>query len=227
VYGGAVRTSASFTVVKANSIDIYPLPKMTYEKDTQTEGGAFSAFNLDMSMDEVDDYEEAEFKTPKTKSRAQVQTPGPGGDRTHQTPAVSKRVISEEEYHETVSGSNFLNFLRESSLYMDRALEQNDLYDVMRNYSKDRQQSSKTDSFAFSCKPLQPYEDESLKCRPIMDLSWSPHNNELYVIAYGSKVQAKEPVVGKGAAVAISAGSGDDDVPGMVSSMLLNTIYAA
>ena len=98
---------------------------------------------------------------------------------------------------------------------MERALEQSNTYDYMRNYAFE-QQVSKMDSSAFSCKALVPYEDSTLEGRPIMDMMWSPHVNELYVVAYGAKPPLKEIMNNRSSSAPPLAASADDDIPGMV-----------
>jgi hypothetical protein len=69
---------------------------------------------------------------------------------------------------------------------MERALDQTDSCDIIKDYTSNQLKAINKKSRAFNV--LNPYEDESLRGRPIMTLQWSPLLPELFLATYGSKV---------------------------------------
>ena len=92
---------------------------------------------------------------------------------------------SPEEYQKVVNDKKFSDFLRIKSLFLERALDQTDSCDIIKDYTSKMKVLHKT-SKTFNV--LIPYEEDSLRGRPVMSLQWSQLIPELFLATYGSKV---------------------------------------
>lgn len=131
--------------------------------------------------------------------------------------ANSFRKISEEEKQQMLMDDKFLTFFESASLHIERALEFNDSFDVLRDYTLDTSKQSGSGERAVVHTQTY-YECESLKQRPVMDLKCSSLRPELFLAAYGSKPSLHITSAGKAATSSSTSqqGTGEDDAPGLV-----------
>lgn len=115
-------------------------------------------------------------------------TPSAGGHNKFAQKMAARKVLhqdSPEEYQKVVNDKKFSDFLRIKSLFVERALDQTDSCDIIKDYTSKMKVLHKT-SKTFNV--LNPYEDDSLRGRPVMSLQWSQLIPELFLATYGSKV---------------------------------------
>jgi dynein intermediate chain len=158
--------------------------RMTYDKETQVEEGDY----LFMAADE-DEPQPNKQQSPSKNKQSSTSALNSGNMRkdTKQASAdeeskkTERKVMSKSEYQKTVSQSKFGSFLSRSSLLVERALDQTDSMDIIRDFASKSELKSKSKTFNI----FIPYEEESLKTRPIMDIKWSELIPEIFLVAYG------------------------------------------
>lgn len=207
---------------------------MTYDKESQTEKEDFLFLPTD----------EDEFETP-TQHKSAATTPAPlkggkstamlgmmksfirenlnstsqspGGKKEFTQKTATRKVISQEEFLKITGDRKFSDFLRVKSLFVERALDQTDSCDIIKDYTTQMKGLNKT-SKTFNV--LNAYEDESLKGRPVMALQWSPLIPELFLVTYGAKVvipnSGKSSAAVASSAAAASAAQREDTSLGLV-----------
>ena len=123
-----------------------------------------------------------DFDVPPTPSFASAP------NKFSSAPRLARKVLhqdSPEEYQKVVNDKKFSDFLRIKSLFVERALDQTDSCDIIKDYTSKMKVLHKT-SKTFNV--LMPYEENSLRGRPVMSLQWSPLIPELFLATYGAKV---------------------------------------
>lgn len=187
----AAERSKSFTRSKANfNINIVPAMRMTYDKETQVEEDDY----LFLAADED---EPEKPKTPSNKKASSTvanttkKETNEAFNPNEESKKIERKIMSKSEYQKTVSQSKFGSFLSRSSLLVERALDQTDSMDIVRDFAAKTELKSKSKTFNI----FIPYEEESLKSRPIMDLKWSDLIPEIFLVAYGEKTD-KRPLTG-------------------------------
>jgi dynein intermediate chain len=101
-----------------------------------------------------------------------------------------KKILTDEEKRDIMKSHHFSDFLSRSSYVIDRALGQQSVFDMLRDYKSDTVSGYRGDSEARILSFNALYEVDAVKGRPVMDLQFSPHFPELFLVAYGSKAAA-------------------------------------
>lgn len=216
------KKQVTLSTVKSTFIVIPPEPPLTYDKECQT--------NEEDDI-KVGDPEEATIKktlsTPKTgvkfrntvfgmlsslKAQPKPAAPAPEQtalDKIGELQKSGKTYTPEEIQNIVTNDKDFSSFLNKASLKIERALEQNASIDVCRDYNKDDSKKSGRRGENNALTVLKIHEDDIVKNRPIMDIKQSPHVQELFLVAYGSKTSGPSH---KAPAHAI----GEEDAVGLV-----------
>ena len=109
-------------------------------------------------------------------------------DNTTPRQQPSKQHISDDDIHRILSQPSFHSFLEGSSTLIERAMGQSDVYDILKNYQDSKSLHNTRNTLLNKVLlQIESYEDSSIKHRPIMDLAFSPHHPELFLVAYGSR----------------------------------------
>lgn len=183
----------SFSTVKSQSIiHILPTQAVSYDKECQTEAEDQSFLSSPSTKDDssFNDYIPLEgFGSPKRNRRGGSSLSvgnNNNNDKAGTVTKVTAKNFTEDEKSQICTDSSFLTFLNTTSLYVERALEFSDTFDILRNYTTDKHgKDKKSESLAFEVS--NSYEDEQLQGRPVMDVRWSTIVPELFLVAYGSK----------------------------------------
>eukprot|EP01034_Spumella_vulgaris_P030528 gene30528-37765_t len=133
--------------------------------------------------------------------------------------STPSNAMSDEAKHSILTNKSFATFIKTSSLFVERALEQSRAYDIFHNYAADidsHSAANKEQVFDF----LPAFEEESIKHRPVMDVRFSPHSPELFLVAYGAKmshtVGGKSSSTSGGNSTSLQGGDENSDNPGLV-----------
>ena len=95
--------------------------------------------------------------------------------------------ISDDDIHHILSQPSFHSFLEGSSTLIERAMGQSDVYDILKNYQDSKSlHNTRNKLLNKVLLQIESYEDSSIKHRPIMDLAFSHHHPELFLVAYGA-----------------------------------------
>lgn len=107
------------------------------------------------------------------------------GTTTTAMTTTTKKKLSEEEVRAILTEDDFAKFLTKSAHIVERAIGQTSVFDVLESYQL--KQSGEQKGAAKALIKVSAFSDESVKSRPIMDIQFSPHFPELFLVAYGSK----------------------------------------
>lgn len=247
----------SFSTVKSfNVIDILPSSSVKYEKACQTEEEdtlflkpvaqeteVSTAYDQEASSDD-----ELPSATPLKTMKSPSPSKGLFSNSKHQQMSTAclsadmeieaafvekaKLKLPEEDRAKITAGSAFQNFLRTTSLYVERALALTEEHDVIRDFSVDEKGTAgDLDEHAAFILPAQgasssgvssTFEGEHLAGRPVMDLQWSHLVPELFLAAYGAKAATQASSTSGAHKTSSSssaggrAGTSEEDTPGMV-----------
>jgi dynein intermediate chain len=243
----------SFTTVKSfNVIDILPSSSVKYEKACQTEEEDTLFLKPPAQENEVGSPYEQEASSdddvPSATPLKSMKSPSPSkglfSNSKHQLLSTitlsadmeieaafaekAKQKLPEEERAKITAGFAFQNFLRTTSLYVERALALTEEHDVIRDFSVDEKGTAgDLDEHAAFILPAQgggssgsgvssTFEGEHLAGRPVMDLQWSHLVPELFLAAYGAKATPQASNTAHKAGSTGRATTSEEDTPGMV-----------
>lgn len=215
------------------STTILPVERVSYNKECQTEEDD-QTFLRDNEAEEEESRVYGEAKRVESSSHI-LMTPGrksaPVGDgaasaasssfsmhtsQSHapQPPPHHARKLSDEETQHILTDDKFLQFFEHATLHVERALEFNTSFDILRDYTAD---TSKQTSGEKAVTHTSTYYDcDFLKQRPIMDLKCSQLRPELFLAAYGSKPSLAPKSTTTAIANAAQGATNEDDAPGLV-----------
>jgi hypothetical protein len=216
------------------STTILPVERVSYNKECQTEEDD-QTFLRDNEAEEEESRVYGEAKRVESSSHI-LMTPGrkaaPVGDGTlsaaasssfsmhatqshaQQPPQHHARKLSDEETQHILTDDKFLQFFEHATLHVERALEFNTSFDILRDYAAD---TSKQTSGEKAVTHTSTYYDcDFLKQRPIMDLKCSQLRPELFLAAYGSKPSLAPKSTTTAIANAGQGATNEDDAPGLV-----------
>lgn len=181
----SAERSKSFTRAKAKfNINIAPELRMTYDKETQVEDSDYLFLPADEDEPQTKAISPAKNKNAAAPSGNKLEDKH-DKDQSDESKKPERKTVSRQDYLKTVSNSKFASFLSRSSLLVERALDQTDSMDIIRDFTSKSELKSKSKTF----NTFIPYEEDALKSRPIMDLKWSELIPEIFLVAYGEKTE--------------------------------------
>jgi dynein intermediate chain len=180
------------------AVNILPVSRETYDKSCQTE---------DSDDAPEEDIKDSAALSPSRNNRAasvnlasNQKERRPSVDFSSAPPApgpadavVAKKILTAEEQAEILSSEGFHVFLDSSAKVIERVLEQvSTSFDYLRDYrSDDNGVVGATENKTLNI--VKHFTDPMLAGRPVMDLQTCPHYPELFIAAYGSVGQVKDP----------------------------------
>lgn len=226
----------SFSIVKSLAVyQILPTQIESYEKGTQTD-----------TAEDMNEWAEGEegsqksgtlltpYKIAHRRPAAATTSPAPthrstgeptggvtsiGTDTstggTSNTLTIKK--LNDEEMRTILNDDDFAKFLTKSSHIIERAVGQTSVFDLLESYQLKHPKGDQKGATKALTKVFT-FTDDSVKSRPIMDIQFSPHFPELFLVAYGSKSSTHSKTGGSSwSANSTSTLSGSQEEPlGMV-----------
>ena len=187
-------------VKKVISFEVFPNSIESYEKECQTDElpDALNSSRDSESNKSNDNNYDIGVTPQKLSHRRPAAAVSASSSlmktvSSHKTNSVSspsnlmpvKTELNEDEIKKILKSDSFAKFMSGSSHILERAIGQSNMFDLLRNYKTDRlneQNSSKKGVVSVGA-----FSDESVRNRPIMDIQFSSHFPELFLVAYGSK----------------------------------------
>ena len=198
--------STSLTIVKnVTNFEMIPKQVESYEKECQTDVipdlvntsidlQNLSEGNFDMTPHKLSHRRPAAGAVSSLSTKPHSNTPS----HTVSTSLVTKSTtgsagttkpeLNEDEVKKIIKSENFLHFIDLSSHLVERAIGQTQMFDLLRDYQKDRMSEQKHSKKSVNFAGI--FTDESVRYRPIMDIQFSPHFPELFLVAYGTKTSS-------------------------------------
>ncbi len=215
-HNSAEKSRSFGTLRVGNAIHILPSVPVSYDKCCQTE------------VEDVNDEEVGSTKFPSQSAHnVENQTPRKTQLRRHGTNILPQSgdiignlhsqipvvTLTDVEKSRIFADPDFSQFLKISSLHVERALEFSCRFDIFRDYSTDSDSKCCSKSVAFEI--ADGYEEDTLQGRPVMNIVWSHLVPELFLVAYGAKNSNISIVTSR--ATNLSAPIiGEEDFPGLV-----------
>lgn len=155
---------------KSAATNILPVAIVSYDKGCQTDDLAEETENRDTPSPPL-----------MVEHMAPIHTP------VHFAEAVTPIAVPKKAA--VVDEVNLNKFLGTASLWVERALEQSAAFDILKDFSRTDEGTQGLESKVFD--PLLSYDDDHVKDRPVMDIHWSPHMSELFLVSYGAKIATR------------------------------------
>eukprot|EP01038_Epipyxis_sp_PR26KG_P005946 gene5946-8195_t len=211
----------NFTVTKIN-VDIFSNIREKYSKSIQTdEDGDFNTNTSNETTTVVmKPAANSEKKVGWGKLKVQVNTGAGLPSKPADIEAFDKKPkkkFTDSEKEKIITSEAFNTFLGFSSLVVERALCQiEQTSDIMRNYARETSHHQRKLGEIRPLDIFRPFENESLRGRPIRDIKYSPLVTGLFLGAYGSKTTALLPTARGSQPISLFNADPIDDSPGLV-----------
>jgi dynein intermediate chain len=163
-----------------------------YDKDIQTD--AF-LFEYDKSNNEEEDELQEEHHRRRSESvtkKSPTKIPPDNNNNNNNEEKNEKSIATDtiKEYStddkiHIYSSSHFKTFLSTTTRIVERDLAIASSIDILQDFKGDRSSSSRDDQVQ-NMSNIRKFKQSAIEGRPVMDMQFSPHHSELFLVAYGS-----------------------------------------
>lgn len=173
------------------TFSILPSRVETYEKEIQTD----EVIVTDTLNEENDIREEQFIRKPqeatpiKSPNKSKLNLDNDIGiDAQPFTRESSLKKYTPTELQNILGNENFKSFIKSSSRSVHRALAQSSSIDILQDYTNENSGATfRNDENQQAMTRVKGYQCRVIEGRPVMDVQFSPHHAELFLIAYGAQ----------------------------------------